>query len=70
MSCSVGCRRDSDPLLLWLYLRLAAVAPIRSLAWGVPYAAGLALKQTNKKPKEPCIVSMRVRFNPWPRSMG
>ena len=55
MSCGVGCRRGSDPALLWLWCRLAATAPIRPLAGGPPYAAGIALektktkKQTNKK---------------------
>ena len=28
MSCGVGRRRGSDPVLLWLWCRLAAVAPI------------------------------------------
>ena len=28
VSCSVGLRRGSDPELLWLWSRLAAVAPI------------------------------------------
>ena len=31
-----------DPVLLWY--RLAAVAPIRPLAWELPYAADAALK--------------------------
>ena len=29
---------------LWLWYRPAAVAPIRSLAWELPYAPGTALK--------------------------
>ena len=29
MSCGVGRRCGSDPALLWLWLRLAATAPIR-----------------------------------------
>ena len=34
MSCGVGCRRSSDPaLLLWLWRRPVATAPIRPLAW-------------------------------------
>ena len=32
-----------DPVLLWLWCRLAAVAPIRPLAWEPPYAVGAAL---------------------------
>ena len=31
-----------DPALLWLWCRLAATAPIRPLAWGPPYAMGVA----------------------------
>ena len=34
--CGVGCRCGSNPMLLWP--RLAAVAPIRPLAWELPYA--------------------------------
>ena len=48
-SCSVGRRCSSDPMLLWLWRRLAAVALIRPLAWEPPYAAGLALKKTKDK---------------------
>ena len=42
MSCGVGCRRGSDPALLWLWRRPVAPAPIRPLAWDPPYAAGVA----------------------------
>ena len=38
----VGGRCGSDPGLLWLQRRLAAVAPIGPLAWKLPYAAGAA----------------------------
>ena len=39
-----------DLTLLWLWCRLAAVAPIRPLAWEPPYALGAALKsKTNKQ---------------------
>ena len=48
-----------DPALLWLWCRLAAVAPIGPLVWEPPYATGVALKkrqppplQTNKTPKQ------------------
>ena len=52
MSYGVGCRRGSDPALLWLWHRPAAAAPIRPLAWGPPYAAGVDLKkQKTKKTK-------------------
>ena len=42
VSCGVGCRRGSDPALLWLCRRPVATAPIRPLAWEPPYAAGAA----------------------------
>ena len=49
MSCGVGRRLGSDPLLLWLWCRLAAAAPVGPLAWEKPYATDAALnKQTNK----------------------
>ena len=52
MSCSVGRRHGSDPMLLCLWSRLAAVAPIRHLAWELPCAAGAALKKKKKKKKK------------------
>ena len=52
MSCGVGQRRGwdprdpgSDPALLQLWHRSAAVVP---LAWKPPYVAGAALKRQNK----------------------
>ena len=47
VSCGVGW--DSDLALLWLWCGLAAVDPIRALAWELPYAIGAALKKTKKK---------------------
>ena len=41
------------PALLWLWHRLAAVAPIQPLAWEVPYATGVALKSEKKKKRIP-----------------
>ena len=49
MNCGVGHRHSSDLVLLWLWHRPAAVAPIRPLAWEPPYAAGVALKRQKKK---------------------
>lgn len=49
VSCTgVGRRCCSDPMLLWLWYRLAAAALIRPLAWKLPYAAGVALKKEKK----------------------
>ena len=45
----VGCRRGSDPTLLWLWHRLAATAPIRPLAWEPPYAVGAALEKAKRQ---------------------
>ena len=53
MSCGVGYRCSLDPVLLWLWCRPVAIAPIGPLAWEGPYAMGVALKskQTNKTPQ-------------------
>ena len=40
--------------LLWQWCRLAAAAPIRPLAWELPYAMGVALKSKKQnKTKNP-----------------
>ena len=49
MSCGVGCRPGSDLVLLRLWPKLAASAPIGLLAWKLPCALGLALKKKKKK---------------------
>ena len=46
----VGHRHGSNPMLQWLWCRLAATAPIRLLTWESPYAAGVALKYLKKRP--------------------
>ena len=45
MNCGVGHRGGSDPALLWLWHRPAAIALIRPLAWELPQA----LKRQDKK---------------------
>ena len=52
MSCGVGRRRRSDPLLLWLWCRPVATAPIRPLAWEPPYATEAALEKAKKERKK------------------
>ena len=52
VSCGVGYRHGPDPVLLWLWCRLAAVALIGPLAWEIPYDAGVALKSKKKKKKK------------------
>ena len=58
MGCSVGWRCSSDPVLLWLWCRPVATAPIRPLARELPHAVRAALEKAkrqktkqNKKPK-------------------
>ena len=41
MSCGVGHRHGSDPSLLWLWCRPAAVAPMWPLTWAPPYLKGV-----------------------------
>ena len=52
MSCGVGCRHGLDPMLLWLWRRPAATAPIRPLAWEPPYAAGAAQEMAKRQKKK------------------
>ena len=52
MGCGVGCRYGSDPVLLWLWHRLAAAALIRPLAWEPPYVMGPALEKTKRLKKK------------------
>ena len=52
MSCGVGYRPGSDPVLLGLWRRPVAEALMRPLAWELPYAAGSALKKQKKEKKK------------------
>ena len=52
MSCGVGCRRSSDPALLWLRPRPAATALIRPLAWEPPYAMRVALEKAKRQQQQ------------------
>ena len=52
MSCGVGRRRGLDPELLWLWKGLAAVAPSRPPILELPYASGMALKNSKKEKKK------------------
>ena len=51
VSCGVGCRHGSDPMLLWLWRRAAATALIRPLAWEPPYAAGADQEMAKRQNK-------------------
>ena len=64
MSCGVGCRHDSDPVLLWLWRRLVAIAPIRPLAWEPPCAAERAKEIAKRqKEKKKIITSKYIKKN-------
>ena len=62
MSCGVSHRRGLDPMLLWLWCSMAAVAMIRPLAWELPYASGVALKnkKQNKQTKTYLTLSSQI----------
>ena len=51
MSCGVGHRCGSDPVLLWLCHRPMATALIGPLAWEPPYAAGAAQEIAERQNK-------------------
>ena len=54
MSYGVGRRSGWDPMLLWLWCRLAAVVLIQPLDQEPPYTAATALKKDPKKKKVGC----------------
>ena len=62
MSCGIDCRCGLVLVLLWLWYRSAATAPIGPLAWELPYATGAALKkkQKQKNPKKLQILLLSV----------
>ena len=74
MTCGVGPKRSSDPVLLWLRCRLATTALIRPLAWESPYAMGAALKETKTKTKTfslsnfPFSIGILLLVTVFPRS--
>ena len=53
-------------MLLWLWCRPAAAAPIQPLAWKPPYAEGAALEKAQKdkkeKKKKNCAKSQQVQI--------
>ena len=54
MSCGVGHSCGLD--LLWLWCKLAAVAPTGLPVWEPPHATGVALKKQKKKKKREMYV--------------
>ena len=61
VSCGVGCRRGLDPVLLWLWRRPAATAPIPPLAWESPYAREQP-KEIAKRQKKKYIHYFQTNF--------
>ena len=69
--CGIGGRHDLDAVLLRLWCKPAATAPIRPLAWEPPYAAGAAQEiakrqkqKQNQKTKTKTNSMHRSRWNP------
>ena len=62
VNCGVGRRYGSDPALLWLWNRPAAVALIWPLAMEFPYAACAALKKKKRKAQAK-VVSKEACYN-------
>ena len=52
MSCGVGHRSSLNPLLLWLWQRPAAAAPIQPLAWELPQAVSAAIQRKKEKKRK------------------
>ena len=62
MSYGVGCGCGSDPALLWLWCRLAAVAPVGPLTWESPYAEGAAQEKAKRQKEKKKILSLETIF--------
>ena len=63
VSGGIGCRRGSDPSLLWPWSRLAAAASIQPVARELPYVVRAALKRKKKRKKKfPLVV---FAHGPW-----
>ena len=57
----VGCRRGSDPVLLWP--RPVAAAPIQPPAWEPPYAVGVAQEMAKKDKKKGGRGTQKVKLH-------
>ena len=63
MSCGVGRRLGWDLVLLWLWHRPAATAPIRPLAWEPPYAMGSSPRKGKKIKKKKSAEELNIYFS-------
>ena len=70
MSCGVGCSCGSDLMLLWLLHRLAAIAPVRPVAWEPPYAASAALKKSKKENRKDRMLVRGASGQAWKLPRG
>ena len=59
----MGHRCGSDPMLLWLWYRLAAIAPIRPLAQKLPSICHRYGRKKKKKKKENESVAYKFQGN-------
>ena len=64
VSYGVGHRHSLDPVLLWLWCKLAATALIRPLAWESPCAVGAALEKTKRQKNQK--QTKKNLFEEWP----
>ena len=64
MSCGVGQRCSSDPILLWLWRRPSATALIQPLAWVPPYAVGAAQEMAKSQKKKKIVISFSSGIYP------
>ena len=58
----MGCRGSLDPTLLWLWHRLATIAPIQLRAWEFLYATDAAPKRQKKKKKKKKSYILSIYF--------
>ena len=65
MNYDIGHRCVLDPVLLWLWNRPAAIAPIGPLAWEPPYAMGAAMKRQKTKKKKKVLVQQSTKKESW-----
>ena len=65
MSYGVGHRCGLDPVLLWLWCRPVATAPIRLLAWEPPYATGAALEKTKQNKQTKKVIILKTTLLPY-----
>ena len=65
MSCGVGCRHGLGLALLWLWHRLAAIAPIQPPAWELPNAESVALKKKKRINNRSWVVEKGTLMHCW-----